>query len=194
MNRPLQKLLFLCLMPLCLLLASCELPSRISASKTAEQLQKRLTYSHSDARIAQMVTQLVDERKPLLIADQANSDGWPLPDIGVVVLYEQTLCELPKSERDGLLTELKNDSGLPERFQVLLLSSCAPDFTPSVLARSLKQVRAARQWPPSYDAYFKLLERHHKALVRLENLYGNLKERMDTTIEKLTEIEVETQP
>lgn len=175
-------------------LPGCGVLTELSPGAADDRLQKRLTYSQSDAVAMELIGQLVAQRESLLIPEQSDPDGWPLPAVDVVIMYEQQLCELDKAVRSGLLSQLKNNEALPARFQVLMLSSCAPDFTPAVLARALKEVREARRWPASYQAYFDLLERHQQALVRLENLYGNLKERMDTTIEKLTEIEVETQP
>lgn len=176
------------------ILSGCALLEALSPETDDYRVQKRLTYSQSDAVAAELITQLVSDRQSLLIPEHSNPDGWPLPSVGVVMMYEQQLCALDKAVRGELLNQLKNADSLPPRFQALVLASCAPDFTPSVLARSLKQMRDARRWPAPYQAYFDLLERHQQSLVRLEKLYGNLKERMDTTIEKLTEIEVETQP
>lgn len=177
-----------------LLLPACAVLDQLSQPAVQASVQKRLTYSHSDAAAMAMIQQLVDSRESLLIPEQEDAKGWPLPAVDVVVMYEQQLCQQDKAVRSDLLAKLKNGEDLPSRFQTLVLASCAPDFTPSVLARSLKQVRQARKWPASYEAYFDLQERHQQALLRLENLYGSLKEHMDTTIEKLTEIEVQTQP
>ena len=177
-----------------LLLPACAVLDQLSQPAVQASMQKRLTYSHSDAAAMAMIQQLVDSRESLLIPEQEDAEGWPLPAVDVVVMYEQQLCQQDKAVRSDLLAKLKNAEDLPSRFQTLVLASCAPDFTPSVLARSLKQVRQARKWPASYEAYFDLQERHQQALLRLENLYGSLKEHMDTTIEKLTEIEVQTQP
>ncbi|PIE42167.1 MAG: hypothetical protein CSA49_00545 [Gammaproteobacteria bacterium] len=164
-------------------------------------VQKRLTEPHTEAEKIELVDQLVSSSSHLLLAEQQDPNGWPLPPMGVVLLYEQRLCQLPRAQRNKQISLLQSGSGLPSAFDTLLLASCEPDFTPSVLARSLKRLRGFREWPASYLAYFNLLERHLQALGRLENLYGNLKEnygnlkeKMDTTIEKLTEIEVETQP
>ena len=177
-----------------LILPACMVLDQLAQPVEQASLQKRLTYPRSDVVAVGMVEQLIAKQESLLIAEQQDPEGWPLPAIDVVVMYEQQLCRQDKALRAELLARLKNAEDLPSRFQTLVLASCAPDFTPSVLARSLKQVRQARSWPASYEAYFDLQERHQQALVRLENLYGSLKEHMDTTIEKLTEIEVQTQP
>ena len=176
------------------MLQGCALKHLAQPAAESSVLQKRLAYDHSEVVTLNLVESLIAGEETLLVAAQSTPDGWPLPSISTVVLVEEKLCAVDKSKRQQWLNEYKNDPGLPSQFQLLLLASCAPDFTPSVLARSLKQVRNARQWPATYLAYFDLLERHHQALVRLENLYGNLKQRMDSTIEKLTEIEVQTQP
>ncbi|MDX1695552.1 MAG: hypothetical protein R3208_17440 [Ketobacteraceae bacterium] len=177
-----------------MVMSACALLDGWSQPLDQSNLQKRLTYSQSDVVATGLIKQLVDNQESLLIGEQADPDGWPLPPVSVVIMYEKQLCGLEKPVRQDLMNRLKTSETLPDRFQTLLLASCAPDFTPAVLARSLKQVRGAREWPISYEAYYDLLDRHQQALVRLENLYGNLKEQMDTTIEKLTEIEVESQP
>ena len=170
-------------------LTSCQMPINIPAeasvpSRSSELLvlQKQLTGEHSDAKIIALLQQLIAQQQTLLTREQVDAGGWPLPNIAVVILYETELCQLDKQVRSARLNRFKNDKTLMARFETLLLASCAPDFTPSVLARSVKQVRQAREWPHSYLAYFDLLERHQQALLRLEKLYGNLKLRMDTTL------------
>lgn len=162
--------------------------------------QQRLIQPQMDAVVSDLIAELVTQQQSLLIANASDSaengevQGIPLPPLEVVLIYEQTLCAQPKMQRADLMAQLKSAADLPSRFQLLILASCAPDYTPAILAMALKQVRTARQWPPGYEAYWDLMERHHQALFRLENLYGNLKDRMDTTIEKLTEIEVQSEP
>lgn len=195
--KPFQRLLMLIGLAISLLalLVGCQMPFAVqSASVDTKTTQKRLTANHSDAKVVLMLQHIISQQETLLIEEQQDENGWPLPDIGVVVLYETELCQLEKEIRSARLNRYKNAKDLMSRFETLLLASCAPDFTPSVLARSVKQVRQSREWPQSYLAYFDMLERHQQALLRLEKLYGNLKQHMDTTIEKLTEIEVETQP
>ena len=171
----------------------CEL-QKIQEVAQGGPLQKRLAHTQSQALQVKYIDQLVKQSEQLLLEEQKGPHGWPLPPIGVVALYERHLCQLSRDQRNTRLSSLQSEASFSNAFESLLLASCEPDFTPSVLARSLKQVNGYREWPESYLAYFNLLERHLQALSRLEKLYGNLKEKMDTTIEKLTEIEVETQP
>ena len=174
----------------------CKIATPDAKGKVEEPatLQKRLTGNHSEAVTVQLLETVIAADQTLLITDQISEHGWPLPAIETVVLYEYQLCQMSREQRSRYLEKYKAATDLPQQFETMLLASCAPDITPSALALSLKQVRAARSWPKSYLAYFDSLERHQQALVRLEKLYGNLKQQMDTTLEKLTEIEVQTQP
>ena len=179
---------------MCLLLACSVNPPAKVQLKPSGQTQKRITHQKSDVLINNMLDTLIEAKKPLLIPEQGSVDQWPLPKIGTVIRYEKKICQLSKGERAERLVKARAEQGLPSQFETLVLASCAPDFTPAILAMALKKVRQARDWPADYQAYFNLLERHQQALVRLEKLYDNLKQRMDATIEKLTEIEVQTQP
>ncbi|MCG8672807.1 MAG: hypothetical protein MI867_25625 [Pseudomonadales bacterium] len=159
-----------------------------------QPLQKRVSQQQPKQVMHTLLTQIIAKSDTLLVAEQQYEKGWSLPNIDTVLQYEQLLCELDKKHRNKRLEKLQARRSFANQFETLLLASCEPDFTPSVLARSLKQVRASRDWPESYSAYFDVQERHWAALMRLENLYGNLKQKMDNTIDKLTEIEVQTQP
>lgn len=190
--KAILKVVAVVILPLALL--GCEAIYMAGNKGQPDHLQKRLTFQHSDAVTVGLIDRLIKKEQPLLFSGQVDPDGWPLPSVDTVVLYEQRLCQLEKEKRMALLNRYKSGKGLAETFETLLLASCAPDYTPAILAMSIKQICNLREWPASYMAYFDLLERHQQALLRLEKLYGNLKERMDTTIDKLTEIEVETQP